>query len=173
MTAWSLGLVVVVTLSLVVGRLSSQFSLPKIEFAGWRSPGWVMVLAAGLAALSAYASLDAFAANPHLIDEVAQLFQGRVFASGRLAAPPPQPPEFFLIAQTLVTEAGWTSQYPPGQALLLSMGLLARAEWLVNPILGGLSTILVFAIAKGLYGRSTAVAAAFFWAISSWVQVCS
>ncbi|MEJ2238558.1 MAG: hypothetical protein P8X82_09700 [Gemmatimonadales bacterium] len=173
MAAWILGLVVVVTFSLVVGRLSSQFSLPKIEFDGWRSPGWVMVLAAALAALSAYASLDAFAANPHLIDEVAQLFLGRVFASGRLAAPPPQPPEFFLIAQTLVTEAGWTSQYPPGQALLLSMGLLLKAEWLVNPILGGVSTILVFAIAKGLYGRSTALAAAFFWAISSWVLFMS
>jgi hypothetical protein len=163
----------VVALSLVVGRVAARLELRMVTTRVWRSPNWAIVLAVGLGSLSAYAALDAFASNPHLIDEVAQLFQGRVFAAGRIAAPVPQPPEFFLVAQTVVTEAGWTSQYPPGQALLLSGGLLLGAEWLVNPILGGLSTILVYAIAGGFYGRRTALAAAIFWAISSWVLFMS
>jgi hypothetical protein len=173
LVAWGLGLLVVVTLSLAVGWISAGVQLPPVKMRVSRSPGWAIVLAVALASLSAFASQDAFAGNPHLIDEVAQLFQGRIFASGRLAAPAPQPPEFFLIAQTLVTDAGWSSQYPPGQALLLSVGLLLRAEWLVNPILGGISTILVFAIARGLYGLRTALAAAFLWAASSWVLFMS
>ncbi len=173
LVAWGIGLLVVVALSLVVGRVAARLELRMVTTRVWRSPNWAIVLAVGLGSLSAYAALDAFASNPHLIDEVAQLFQGRVFAAGRIAAPVPQPPEFFLVAQTVVTEAGWTSQYPPGQALLLSGGLLLGAEWLVNPILGGLSTILVYAIAGGFYGRRTALAAAIFWAISSWVLFMS
>ncbi len=171
--AWGIGLLVVLTLSLVAGHVAKGMSLRVAKVKVSRLPAWATAMAVAVAALSAYASLDAFSANPHLIDEVAQLFQGRVFASGRLAAPPPQPPEFFLIAQTLITDAGWTSQYPPGQALLLSGGLLLGIEWLVNPVLGGLSTILIYYMTCGLYGRRTALAAAFLWATSSWVLFMS
>ena len=55
----------------------------------------------------------------------------------------------------------------------LAIGLIAHAEWLVNPLLGGIGTILVFFTARGLYGRRLARAAAFLWAVSAWVVFMS
>src|SRR5205807_7382748 len=92
-----------------------------------------------LVAASAFVAHAAFATNPQLIDGVAQLFQARIFASGRLAAPPPFPSESFLFQLTALTPAGWVSQFPPGQSLLLAVGMLAHVEWLVNPLLAWLS----------------------------------
>lgn len=114
-----------------------------------------------------------FAANPHLVDEMAHLLHARAFAAGRLALPAPEPPEAFLVVHTLVTDAGWVSQYPPGHTLLLAVGLMLRAEWLVNPLLGGTSVVLVYLVGRGLYDRKTAVAATFLWAASAWVLFMS
>jgi hypothetical protein len=51
--------------------------------------------------------------------------------------------------------------------------MLLNAEWLVNPVLGGLAVFLVYFIARGLYGRRTARVAAFLWACSAWVLFMS
>ena len=129
---WAIGGLVVVIVAVIAGRLAVnlQAPIPSMPAAVWRVVP--AALAVAVAALAAVAMRDAFSGNPHLIDEVAQLFQGRIFASGRLAAPDPIPLESFLVSQTLVTDAGWVSQYPPGQAVLLALGFWARAEWLVN-----------------------------------------
>jgi hypothetical protein len=173
LTAWALGLLVVVVVAVALGRLAAgqRFGLARIPLpTPWRT---VTALAVLLTTLSACAMLNAFAGNPHLIDEVAQLFQSRVFAAGQIAAPPPAPPESFLIAQTLITDAGWISQYPPGQSVFLAVGMVLGAEWLVNPVLGGIGALLVFALARGLYGSRVGLAAAFLWAASSWVLFMS
>jgi hypothetical protein len=133
----------------------------------------VPALAVGLAVLAAFTARSAFSGNPQLIDEVAQLFQAKVFASGRLAAPAPVPSEFFLFQLTTVTRAGWISQFPPGQSLLLAAGMLFRAEWLVNPVLAGLGVLLIYSLARSLYGPRTAGVAAFLWAVCSWVMFMS
>jgi hypothetical protein len=43
----------------------------------------------------------------------------------------------------------------------------------VNPVLGGVGVVLVFLLARGLYGVRTALAAAFLWAASAWVLFMS
>jgi len=171
--AWGIGLAVMVTVGLLAGRV------------GWRlAPAWtkwpapsprvaVPVLAVAITAAAVLVMRNVFAANPHLVDEIAQLFHARVFAAGRLAAPPPQPTGAFLVTHTWITHAGWISQYPPGHTVLLTMGLLARAEWLVNPLQAGLSLVLVYWVTRGLYGRRTALAAATLWAVSAWVMFMS
>lgn len=173
MSAWLIGCFVVAVVGLLAGRLCGEVraEAPRIPDSvyKWAPP----LLAVVLAGLSALAMQDAFAGNPHLIDEMAQLFQGRVFASGRLAAPVPSPPDFFLITQTFVVNDGWVSQYPPGQALLFALGFNLHAEWLVNPLLGGVGVLLVFSIASGLYDRTTGLVAALLWAGSSWVLFMS
>ena len=173
LVAWGLGLLVVVAVSLAVGRLAAGRDLQLVRLPSSRPHWWAIALALVLTALATAAMIDAFARNPHLIDEVAQLFQSRIFAAGRLATPAPKPPEFFLVAQTLITDAGWVSQYPPGQSLLLALGMLVGLEWLVNPILGGLSVLLIFYLARGLYGTRVGLAACFLWAASSWVLFMS
>ncbi|MCZ6918870.1 MAG: hypothetical protein O7I93_18995 [Gemmatimonadetes bacterium] len=173
LSTWAMGSLLVVVGGVLVGRLGTQIRPPRLPRWPFPAAGLRVALAIGLAALAGFAMRNAFAGNPHLIDEFAQLFQARVFASGRLAAPIPDSPEFFLVAQTFVVDAGWISQYPPGQAILLALGFLVRAEWLVNPLLGGIGVLLVYRIAMGMYGPKTARTAVVLWAASGWVLFMS
>ncbi|MFC1592236.1 ArnT family glycosyltransferase, partial [Thermodesulfobacteriota bacterium] len=45
----------------------------------------------------------------------------------------------------------WYSQYPPGHCFLLLLGLLAGAPWLVNPLLGSASLVVLFLLARSCY----------------------
>lgn len=170
--AWGIGLALVVVAGVAAGRLAvklpparQRFRIPTVVF--------ISLLGVGLAAWSTYTMRSVFASNPVLIDEMAQLFHAHVFASGRLAAPAPVPQAAFLIQHTWVTDAGWVSIYPPGHPLMLAVGMLFGAEWLVDPILGGLGVALVYLVARGLYGPKTARVAAILWALSSWVMFMS
>jgi cytochrome b len=173
-TAWGIGLALVLVAAAAAGRLAKGLPARRIG-TGLRlsSPLFLSLLAVGLAAWSVYTMRSVFASNPVLIDEMAQLFHAHVFASGRLAAPPPEPAAAFLIQHTWITDAGWVSLYPPGHPLALAIGMVLGAEWLVDPMLGGVCVFLVYLVAKGLYGPKTARIAAFLWAISAWVMFMS
>ena len=171
--SWLIGLLVVAVVGMLIGRLSLRLAPTRWRWPSIGTPLLVGTLAVLLTALSAYTMRSVFADNPHLVDGMAQLFHARVFAAGRLAAPPPEPAQAFLITHTWITDAGWVSQFPPGQTVLLALGLLLHAEWLVNPILGGLGVVLVYFAARGLYGDATAKVAAFLWAASAWVMFVS
>ncbi len=112
--AWAIGLLVVVTGGLLAGRIATRLELRK--GGRLRIPPLAVVgaLALTLTAAALYVMLVVFAGNPHLVDEIAQLFDARAFAAGRLAAPVPEPAEAFLLINTLVAGDGWMSQYPPG-----------------------------------------------------------
>jgi len=171
--SWGIGLVVVVVGALLAGWLAARRAPARIPWPELRHAPAVLALSIGLMMLAAWAMRDLFGSNPQLVDEVAQLLHARAFAAGRLAAPAPQPAEAFLVANTWITPAGWVSIYPPGQTALLALGLLAHVEWLVNPALGGISTVLVYWTARGLYGRRTGFIAAILWATSAWVMFMS
>ncbi len=168
--AWGIGLALVLVVAAAVGRFATRLPAPPPRVP---APVFVTVLAVALAAWSTYTMRSVFASNPVLIDEMAQLFHAHVFASGRLAAPAPEPAAAFLIQHTGITSAGWVSLYPPGHPLALAIGMVFGAEWLVNPVLGGLSVALVYLVARGLYGPKTARIAAFLWAVSAWVMFMS
>lgn len=171
--AWGIGLVVVAGAALLAGRLAIHITLPRVP---WPEPTPLLTVAGlsvAVTLLAVWVMRWVFASNPQFVDEMAQLFHARVFASGRLAAPAPQPADAFLILNTWITKGGWVSLFPPGETVLLALGLLAGVEWLVNPLLGGLSVGLVYCTARGLYGRRTALAAAFLWATSAWVMFMS
>ncbi len=171
--SWGIGIVTVVVGALIAGRLAIRVTLPrKTRWAG-RPDRIVWSLALLLTLGSVIVTWVVWAANPHLVDEVAQLFHARVFAAGRTAAPAPPLPAAFLITHTWITDAGWVSQYPPGHTVLLAIGLLFGAEWLVNPLQAGVSLGLVYVVARGLYGWRTGVAAAALWALSAWVLFMS
>ncbi|MDY7041008.1 MAG: glycosyltransferase family 39 protein [Chloroflexota bacterium] len=111
-------------------------------------------LAGGLVATGAFEQL------PHLEDEVAYLFQAKVFALGKIYTPSPQYPHSFFSPFILDHEGQRFGKYPPGHPLLLALGVLAGHPWLVNALSSALTLIIVYHIGCELYDPSVGLMAA-------------
>lgn len=115
-------------------------------------------VAASATLLCLLVSLLAFRGRPLAMDEVAPLFQARVFDSGQLAArfAPEQlewlfPPGFLGVFYFVEQATGRVvSAYWPGLALLLAPFELVGAGCALNPLLAGLSIWLVRYVASAL-----------------------
>ncbi|MFQ5678151.1 MAG: ArnT family glycosyltransferase [Gemmatimonadota bacterium] len=123
-----------------------------------------------LASLLGLASAGVFRGKPLLVDSVAQLFQARIFAAGAVSAPGPPNPPFFLIQHLLVDGGRWYSQYPPGHAALLAIGLRLGAAWAVPLLLSLGTSLFLFRFSRTVYGETTAlwtlfllILSPFFW----------
>ena len=93
---------------------------------------------------------------PHVTDSVVQLFHGRTFATGRLYAPEPRLQEFFDFNPLMIMKEGkWYSVFPPGHILMLAFGVLIGFPWLVNPILGSTTVVLIYFLGKEIYDETT------------------
>jgi hypothetical protein len=119
----------------------------------------ITLFAAALAILSAFAAawflrvvLDG---QPDLIDSFAQLTHARFIADGALTG---TPSAFWQLQQTVVTEHGWASQYPPGYTVLLALGLRLGAVWLVGPLLLGLCVFFFTLAVERLLPKDAALA---------------
>jgi hypothetical protein len=117
---------------------------------------WALATGAVTSIVAAVLSSLVFGRIPHVQDSIAQLFQARIFAGGRLWAPTPPLPEFFGAAHMIVKEGRWFSQYPPGHSLLLVPGVWLGVPWLINPLLGGLTVAGIYFLARELFDRATA-----------------
>ena len=100
-------------------------------------------------------SLFLFDGVPGFIDSCSYMFQARLFAHGMLTAPLPPETRFFEVGNTILSDR-WYTVYPPGYPVLLALGVLLRMSWLVNPILGALTIVCIYLLAKELYGDNTA-----------------
>jgi hypothetical protein len=99
-----------------------------------------------------------YRAEPLSMDEYAALFQGRVFAQGQLAArlPPglldwliaPWMGEFFRIDRS---SAAVAAGYWPGFALLLTPFAKLGVPWLLNPLIGGATVLVMHRLALALF----------------------
>ena len=127
-----------------------------------RSPRWAFNLTLFVVgtALSAYLTHKLFQALPHLDDSVAALYQARIFQQGKLTWPVDPSIKPFFDIFGVITPIGkpdsWAGMYPPGWPLLLTVGLLFKAPWLVNPVLGGLLIVSISELARELYDEKTA-----------------
>jgi 4-amino-4-deoxy-L-arabinose transferase-like glycosyltransferase len=92
---------------------------------------------------------------PRIHDDVAQLFQARLFAHGRLFAVSPPVPQFFDM-MLMINDGRWYSQYPPGHPLMLMLGVLVGAPWLINPLLGALTVVAAYLLGREIYDERTA-----------------
>jgi 4-amino-4-deoxy-L-arabinose transferase-like glycosyltransferase len=110
---------------------------------------------------------------PHVVDSAIYLFQARMFAAGMIAPPAPAVPVAFedgwgyLVAHRNL----WISQYPFGHPLLLAIGQRLGQPWLVAPVVGGLSVLLVFWIGRSIYGPLTGLLAALLLVASPFFQM--
>ena len=125
--------------------------------------GWLALFVFGVACALGHWVLDPI---PHVSDEVAYLFQARVFASGRLSVPAPPLPEFFPSEWLIIHDGRWFGIFPPGWPLLLSLGVRLGVPSLVNPTLGALGLIAIHRLAELLIGEAKALVVALLCALS-------
>lgn len=106
-----------------------------------------------------YACLFSYKFNglqPFKPDSSAQLFQARIFASGNLYLPPPKEKEFFYFPFLMPKGDKWFTLYNPGHPFMLMLGLFLGIPWIINPLTGAFSLVLLYKIARQLYDEKTA-----------------
>jgi 4-amino-4-deoxy-L-arabinose transferase-like glycosyltransferase len=109
----------------------------------------------------------ALGAMPHLEDEQANVFQAKVFASGRVTVdePPVQPISFFI--PFIIHFNGQAfGKYTPGYPLALSIGALIHQPWVVNALAAALTVLGVYLLGRDLFDRHVGLLAAALGAIS-------
>ena len=132
-----------------------------------------------LIAVAAFGVLVYIARNvnqgmPHVPDEVSYVFQAKILASFHLTAPiPPVRDAFEFFYPSLLVDSGgrWASIYPFGHPMMLAIGQLAGAVWMVPPILGALSIVLIYAVGKRIHGTQVGIIAAALLAFSPFFQM--
>jgi len=103
--------------------------------------------------------------TPRLGDEIAYLFQSRLFSGGLLTTHSPVAPRFYKI--NLIVRGGrWFSQYPPGHPLVLAPGWWIGSPWLICPLAGGISALAIWRIAARLCDEMTGRLAGVLMAVS-------
>ncbi len=122
---------------------------------------WVIVFSSVLCLLS-------YQYCPHIPDELMYLYQARYLANGSLSVPAPAVPEAFSIYMIPVESHIWYSIFSPGWPLVLAIGVLLGAVWLVNPVLAGLNILLCYILIREIAGRPKARAIVLLLCVSPW-----
>jgi hypothetical protein len=126
-----------------------------VRRSGWWPTGWARVadaasrrvhltaLLLGLAALALFAcvALVVLDGRPLHIDEIVQVFQGRIFAEGLVSLPADPYPEFFGALNVVDVNGAVYSQFPPGGPLMLVPGVLVGLPWLTGPVFGAIAVV--------------------------------
>lgn len=139
---WLSGTAIVVGLGVVLGIVVRKYRSAGVpEFRGAE----VVIVAAAFGAYC-WVALTVFSGKPLLIDEIIQLFQARVFASGRLWLPAPAHPEFTSAMHLIDTGGRVYGQFPAGGPAMMVPAVLLGREWLTGPLFGAASVALFAAI---------------------------
>lgn len=128
----------------------------------WQRGGWRADLGVAVVALVSYLAVShlVFSAKPLLIDEIIQVYQARIFASGRLWVPTPEHPEFTSAMHLVDLDGRRFGQFPAGGPAMLMLGTLVGAEWLVGPLFAALAVLLFARLLRRIEpGPGTALAA--------------
>jgi hypothetical protein len=108
---------------------------------------WFATGAAVVAALITLVfSIFVLEGKPNLIDAMVQLLHARFWAAGHLAGPADRFSEFWQLQNSVVTQNGWVSQYPPGYIAFLALGFRLGVPQLIGPFFVGI-TVLFTALA--------------------------
>jgi len=99
---------------------------------------------------------------PHLEDEMAYLYQARIFARGDVVIDTPQPQRAFW--QPFVVDYGNTGhrfgKYSPGWPLILAGGQLMGQLWVINAFCAALTVALVYRLGREVFNPDVGLIAA-------------
>ena len=121
---------------------------------------------AGTLILCCVISHTLFDGVPGTYDGCMYMFQARLFSHGMLSAEIPPEPQFFKNVLVILSDK-WYTQFPPGFPAVLTLGVLLRIPWIVNPLLGALTIGGIYLIANELYGKNIAKLSALLACTSS------
>jgi 4-amino-4-deoxy-L-arabinose transferase-like glycosyltransferase len=97
---------------------------------------------------------------PHLEDEVAYLFQARVFAAGKAYVSAPFETNCFFAPFVVDHDGRRFGKYPPGWPALLALGVKLGQMWWVNAAGAALTTALVYRLGTAMHSRRVGSTAA-------------
>jgi hypothetical protein len=159
-----LGTAIVAGIAVVLGRViepggaERRTSALGARLAAIPISAFALALALLTTAATAWFSRAVLEARPNLVDGMVQLQQARYVAAGHLAGPAGPLSAFWQIQNSIVTPNGWVSQYPPGHVVLLGLGLVLGAAWMVGPVLAGIAVFFAALAAERLLPADRAVA---------------
>jgi hypothetical protein len=128
---------------------------------------WVFVI-------TSFFSFAVFEHIPHVQDEIAQLFQAKIFARGSLTAPLPPIADFFqYFYDNIIVKNRWYSEYTPGHPFLLMFGVLLGIPWIINPFFASCSVPILYLFARDYYGEKEARLSVILYSVSPFVLFMS
>ena len=149
-------------------RLFGKFDSTSEE----REPGFpdrfALVIAVWVFAVATILTIFVYERQPHVPDEVADLYRARYIADGVMTLPAPPVPDAFELYLMQVEPERWYPSPPPGWPAMLSVGVFFGAPWLVNPILAAINILLIYMLLREFYSRRTARLAILLLAVSPW-----
>ncbi len=116
--------------------------------------------------MSALVSERVFERLPHLEDEVAYLYQAKVFARGNLVLETPQPRRSFWQPFVVDFNGNRFSKYTPGWSAWLASGVALGQAWVVNAFFASLTVALDYRLGTALFNREVGVVASALTAFS-------
>ncbi|MCK6445650.1 MAG: glycosyltransferase family 39 protein [Planctomycetes bacterium] len=133
-----------------------------------RLDGFACLLALASVAVAALLAFFVYERHPHVPDEVVYLLHARYLATGVLSVPAPPVPEAFDVDLMLLEDGRWYSPVNPGWPFALAPAAPLGAEWLVNPVLGGVAILLAYALLREVTSLRNARIATALLACSPW-----
>lgn len=166
---WAGGTVVAALVAVVFFKWYDEIVRPVGEAISRLTPlAFSLLVAAATTAASAIMAVFVFHRFATTSDEIAQLWHARILLTGRLSLPVDPNPEFFSL-DTVVDSGRWYSQFPIGGPLVLAVGALVGAPWIINPLLAGGAAAAIYSFARRAYGESDARWASGLFSVSPMV----
>ncbi len=126
-----------------------------------REAALIVAIVSALAIWWVWAAIDPL---PLIEDEYSYVLQSRIFASGHWSAPaPPAAIEDFFQQAHVITAPVVASKFPPGHALLMSLGAFFDAPALIPLLLTGLTGALLFSLARRVSNAWVALLTWIIW----------
>lgn len=130
------------------------------------------LISLALLGMAVWLSWTCFGFLPAVMDSTAQYVHGKIMAAGQLYGPEHPLRQFFPLWM-VVPVPKFYAQYQPLHIMLLGLGHLAHAPFLVNPLSACITSLATYALARRIFGTPTARIAALFMLGSQFILFMS
>lgn len=99
------------------------------------------------------------------LDPISYFIQAKIFAKGHINVPSHELKDFFTTGYC-INDGKYYSMYFPGWPLLLSIGVALGLLWIINPLFGILTLLIIYLIGREIYDNTTGLFAAVLLIVS-------